>query len=385
MAPAGNILVALEGTHLQITGDTQNNGVEISAGSSVNEVVLRGLDGTHLNGLATPLVLAVTGGLAGLDCDLKSGNDQVVVTQRSESDAHWPYPPAISNLVVSQDVTIRGGRGDDIVLFRNVSVGGNLNVQAGLGNDVVVLEGVTVAGNLTGDLSRGNDSLLLRASSITGTSTILSGSGKDAVGFLDSTFTGASAVNLRGFLSENSGSESVSVENDTFNGALALKGGTADKITANLAAINTLNGIFTSTGVQQTLERVSGVHFEYEGEDGPEHWGDLTPAFLLTSVGRQQTPLAIDTTKVVHTALPALDIAYQANTNLANLLPTNHAYYAYSGSLTTPPGTEGVSFALFTQPISLSAAQIQAITTASGLENNRPIQPTNDRVVFVSN
>ncbi len=70
--------------------------------------------------------------------------------------------------------------------------------------------------------------------------------------------------------------------------------------------------------------------------------------------------------------------------NPVDLLPTDHAYYAYSGSLTTPPGSEGVSFGLFKTPVALSAAQILAIQNAIGVENNRPIQPVNNRVIFGS-
>jgi carbonic anhydrase len=43
-----------------------------------------------------------------------------------------------------------------------------------------------------------------------------------------------------------------------------------------------------------------------------------------------------------------------------------------------------VSFAIFSTPVQLSSAQIQAIATAIGFENNRPVQPVNGRPVFVN-
>lgn len=52
--------------------------------------------------------------------------------------------------------------------------------------------------------------------------------------------------------------------------------------------------------------------------------------------------------------------------------------WKYSGSLTTPPCSEGVSWNVFTTPITMSSAQIAAYT---GLYDNnyRPVQPLNGR------
>jgi carbonic anhydrase len=64
------------------------------------------------------------------------------------------------------------------------------------------------------------------------------------------------------------------------------------------------------------------------------------------------------------------------------MLPTSTSTVRYSGSLTTPPCTEGVRWFLMTDPIQLSAAQIGKFETAySG--NNRPVQPLNDRPVVL--
>ncbi len=68
--------------------------------------------------------------------------------------------------------------------------------------------------------------------------------------------------------------------------------------------------------------------------------------------------------------------------NVDDLLPANHDTYRYRGSLTTPPCSEGVSWLLAVEPITLSADQIAAFT-AIFQGNNRPVQPLNDRTVFV--
>ncbi len=64
----------------------------------------------------------------------------------------------------------------------------------------------------------------------------------------------------------------------------------------------------------------------------------------------------------------------------AELLPTDHSYDTYSGSLTTPPCSENVKWLVLTTPIELSVEQISAFTDIFEL-NARPVQPLNDRSV----
>jgi carbonic anhydrase len=60
------------------------------------------------------------------------------------------------------------------------------------------------------------------------------------------------------------------------------------------------------------------------------------------------------------------------------MLPGARTTFRYSGSLTTPPCTEGVNWLLMSEPVSLSADQIAAFTAAYE-GNNRPVQPLNGR------
>jgi carbonic anhydrase len=64
------------------------------------------------------------------------------------------------------------------------------------------------------------------------------------------------------------------------------------------------------------------------------------------------------------------------------LLPANRHYYRYSGSLTTPPCSEGVLWILMREPMTVSREQIQAFERALGFANNRPIQPANARALL---
>lgn len=224
------------------------------------------------------------------------------------------------------------------------------------------------------------------------------------------------------------------------------------------------------------------VHWGYEGEIGPEHWGELSEAYKLCAVGKQQSPVNI-ARATKNDKLPGLEFAYEPvspatvvnnghtiqinvpegstltfdgktyhllqyhfhnpsehairgklsdmelhlvhkdnegnllvvgvllkvgrkdnpvlasfwdampaekgeNTvdtpiNIADLLPSNRAYYTYMGSLTTPPCTEGVRWIVLTSPVEISKAQSDAYARILG-GTNRPLQPLNERTIEVS-
>src|SRR5436305_7641306 len=66
--------------------------------------------------------------------------------------------------------------------------------------------------------------------------------------------------------------------------------------------------------------------------------------------------------------------------HVADLLPSNHNYYTFDGSLTTTPCTEGVSWYVLETHLSLSKAQIEKFASIYP-RNARPIQPLHNRVV----
>ena len=72
----------------------------------------------------------------------------------------------------------------------------------------------------------------------------------------------------------------------------------------------------------------------------------------------------------------------QVTINADDLLPSVRTAYRYDGSLTTPPCSEGVKWFVLTTPIELSEAQIAAFT-AIVHNNNRPVQPLNERELLV--
>lgn len=77
--------------------------------------------------------------------------------------------------------------------------------------------------------------------------------------------------------------------------------------------------------------------------------------------------------------------------NPVKLLPHQHAYWTYPGSLTTPPCTESVTWILFKQPVQVSAEQLASMRklkcgeASAGTEamevlhNYRPTLPLGNR------
>ena len=233
-----------------------------------------------------------------------------------------------------------------------------------------------------------------------------------------------------------------------------------------------IHGIFAGAG---------GAHWSYEGDDGPEHWGDLSPDYYFCKDGKNQSP--VDLVADLHPELPELIFNYhgtpvhethnghsiqltvkpgsflevaarnqrfellqghfhspsehtvggeyfameihlvhadkdgglvvvgiminegEENPMLnriwsfmpekegetresplsvfeAGVLPPTQEYFAYSGSLTTPPCTEGVKWIVLRESLTASAEQIARFKERVGLMTNRPVQDHNARLIL---
>ena len=218
-------------------------------------------------------------------------------------------------------------------------------------------------------------------------------------------------------------------------------------------------------------------HWTYSGNEGPEHWGDLSPDFGACASGKNQSP--IDLSGAMDAELPELVFDYtspgitdeinndhtiQENLRTGNfvtirgqryqalqfhfhspsehqvdgesypmevhvvhaneagdlavigimfeigdrnplldqlesfrpshlprntepvdyntIITTRSEYFTYSGSLTTPPCTEGVLWVVLKNPITASEEQIRIFFDSVGSNTNRPIQPHNARTVL---
>ncbi|RYG69033.1 carbonic anhydrase family protein [archaeon] len=79
----------------------------------------------------------------------------------------------------------------------------------------------------------------------------------------------------------------------------------------------------------------------------------------------------------------------------ATFLPASRMQYVYTGSLTTPPCTEGVTFIVYQQPIGISSDDLSLIRALAAAEpasasvldrgnSNRPVQPLGGRLVYMT-
>lgn len=127
-------------------------------------------------------------------------------------------------------------------------------------------------------------------------------------------------------------------------------------------------------------EKINGTayplvaHFVHKGADGK-----LSVVAVLFREGAANATLA-----PVFEALPAegkpLKLASFAP---GALLPAGKGYYRFTGSLTTPPCSDGVRWQVLKQPMELSTQQLAAFRTLYPM-NARPVQPLNARIVEVS-
>jgi carbonic anhydrase len=65
----------------------------------------------------------------------------------------------------------------------------------------------------------------------------------------------------------------------------------------------------------------------------------------------------------------------------AELMPKARDYFRFSGSLTTPPCSEGVNWLVLKRPVTASSEQIEHLHAAMGHDNARPVQPLNARII----
>jgi carbonic anhydrase len=68
--------------------------------------------------------------------------------------------------------------------------------------------------------------------------------------------------------------------------------------------------------------------------------------------------------------------------NPEKMYPKNKGYYSYSGSLTTPPCSDNVTWIIFKDPIEMTEEEIVEISKHLPKSNNRPLQPLNGRKIL---
>jgi carbonic anhydrase len=76
----------------------------------------------------------------------------------------------------------------------------------------------------------------------------------------------------------------------------------------------------SSPAPSPTATAAPAAHFEYEGADGPEHWGELSPAYALCGTGMKQSPIDI----VQPAGQNLANIAFHYQSSKVNILNNGH-------------------------------------------------------------
>jgi len=108
--------------------------------------------------------------------------------------------------------------------------------------------------------------------------------------------------------------------------------------------------------------------------------GNLTVIGVMFKEGKANPALAN-----LWTQLPndiGEPVALKNRVTPLELIPEKRSYYRFSGSLTTPPCSEGVRWIIMKMPMTASKEQIDAFEHAVHHHNNRPVQALNGRVIL---
>lgn len=151
------------------------------------------------------------------------------------------------------------------------------------------------------------------------------------------------------------GEDALQIDNDTF---------TLQQFHFHVPAENEIDG------KRYPLE----AHFVYKAKDDA-----LVVLALLFQEGKANPQLANAWQHMP--AEPAQTAVLSKPVDIRALLPEQLNFYRFSGSLTTPPCSEGVRWIVLEQPVNVSAEQIKQFSAAIRHTNNRPVQPLNGRII----
>lgn len=109
--------------------------------------------------------------------------------------------------------------------------------------------------------------------------------------------------------------------------------------------------------------------------------GEIAVVAVMFNLGQENSEL-----NKLWKNLPAqenTDRVFRQKINIEKLIPKQRGYYRFSGSLTTPPCSEGVIWIVLKQPLTLSSQQLEVFKARLlHHHNQRPIQPLYGRIII---
>jgi carbonic anhydrase len=117
------------------------------------------------------------------------------------------------------------------------------------------------------------------------------------------------------------------------------------------------------------------AHFVHADKEG-----NLAVIAVMFKAGEKNAELEKAWAHMPENAGEKRELPKSVNANF--LLPHDHDYYRFNGSLTTPPCSEGVWWLVMKYFHTASREQIDKFANAMGHPNNRPVQPPNARAIL---
>ena len=169
--PAGNVAAIVVGNNLVVRGDADSNSVQIT--TSAGDVIVKGLDGTTVNGSIDPFVA--------FDGTTAIGGNLVVLLRGGDDVAFLS-----GGLNVAGNVRIVGHAGANRIGTDNVNIGGELIIRGDTGDDAVDLENSNLGGRVRIRAGDGDNTVTMLNASIDAALRVGSGGGVDVVHLEDS-------------------------------------------------------------------------------------------------------------------------------------------------------------------------------------------------------
>nr|WP_198044637.1 carbonic anhydrase family protein [Lysinibacillus timonensis] len=130
--------------------------------------------------------------------------------------------------------------------------------------------------------------------------------------------------------------------------------------------------------------QIDGKYYNMEGHIVHEiNSGELAIVSFFVTEGKVNTDLD-EMWSILPAEVTEEPIVVNREIDLLEVLPENKNMYSYSGSITIPPCTEGVTWLIIEEPIEMSPQQIE-LFAAIYPQNNRSIQELNNRKVYKVN
>lgn len=211
----GNIVAVEQGTGFALVPDGDDNGVYISL-NAAGDIVLTGLGGSTINGMASDTLFAGSGGVSGI-------------------------------------MRVFASAGTMLTAVNNLNVGG-MQVFGGASQEALELADVTIAANLTVNLSNADNAMRFSAGTNVGSSsTLIMGAGADKFTVEDA------AIGTANYAETGDGDDTITFQNSAIPGPLAFIAGAGTDV-FNFSTVTTTNALRLDAGGDGDTMNLDGLN-----------------------------------------------------------------------------------------------------------------------------